>query len=1057
MIKSAKHWFIIFVLLLQLAQGNINYYNNRIVVTFYRREDNVLPFANLTSGATVVKQYGRRLVLRLPYAIIIDKVSDLYSLVDSDIDPIFIESIEQDTRISLSTPPIFPPKRKKTHTNNHNVYYQQLRTLSDKNDVSIANSFNLINLTDFTESSPTFQDDHYFQWNLADSEPFSIHAETIWKNYGYGKPNVRVAILDSGLSRVAEPAFSYVSWGFDFVSDPSISMDGDGRDLDSEDPGDIAQDCSWWPEPSWHGTKMASILAANHQTELIKGVAPNTTIMPVRVLGACGTGFANDVADAIVWASGGGINGMPLNPKPAQIISLSLAGTGPCPSYLQSAINQAISLGSIIIAAAGNDGANTTSDTFPANCVGVVSVGASTRLGNLASYSNQDANVAAPGGDYIDGIWALIPTHASAALLLKPVLVTGTSAAVPHAAGIACLFWDDIYNSDSPSQALIQEIINNCPTNIPYRLGNTTHQISKSTNSSSTVQMACNPGFYQASGYCGQCPIGQYQNGYTVATSCIPCLAGYYNTVVQSTSCPYACTAGTYCGAGAGGCTACPAGTYQPNAAQGGCEQCGIGTYSNTQAAACIACAAGTYNTLVAAPTCSKCSIGSYSTGTAITASTCPLCVAGQYNTGQGLSFCSYCPTGTYSAAGGLSACSFCASGTYSTDTAATSANTCLSCAAGKYSYIVAPNPCVLTWTLGSGTTDCSSGTLSRGGGSGAAQYYKINENYNMIIAPTFASSVTLILTRFKTEAKDKLTINQCTSTSSCTQQLLYFGGNMQAQLIPWTFVITSGIAQIIWTSDASLVNFGWTITYTSRIVPPVNQGSSCTNCPTGQYSTVVKSIACLTCASGTFTSSAAATSCIGPCVIGQYAGSACEKCASGTYNTGSGVSACSVCAGGKYSTGSGITTSNTCINCGTGVYSNFSGGHSFCTSCAAGTYNSGLGMISCISCIEGTYSPPNAASSACTACPVGTYIALLGYSACTSCASGTYASNVGSLYCKWCGAGSYISNLAVGASSICTPCPPGKYTRMLSATSASQCLDTMPVFGIVTDDVSTH
>jgi serine protease len=53
---------------------------------------------------------------------------------------------------------------------------------------------------------------------------------------------------------------------------------------------------------------------------------------------------------------------------------MSFAGHGKCPSYLQSAINQASSMGSILIAAAGNDGLASIANTFPANCDNVISV-----------------------------------------------------------------------------------------------------------------------------------------------------------------------------------------------------------------------------------------------------------------------------------------------------------------------------------------------------------------------------------------------------------------------------------------------------------------------------------------------------------------------------------------------------------------------------------------------------------------------------------------------------------------------------------------------------------
>ena len=52
-------------------------------------------------------------------------------------------------------------------------------------------------------------------------------------------------------------------------------------------------------------------------------------------------GYASDVCDAIVWAAGGEINGVPGIATPAAVISMSFAGAGACPSYLQSSVGLA--------------------------------------------------------------------------------------------------------------------------------------------------------------------------------------------------------------------------------------------------------------------------------------------------------------------------------------------------------------------------------------------------------------------------------------------------------------------------------------------------------------------------------------------------------------------------------------------------------------------------------------------------------------------------------------------------------------------------------------------
>ena len=150
----------------------------------------------------------------------------------------------------------------------------------------------------------------------------------------------------------------------------------------------------------------------------------------------CRTGYASDVADAIVWASGGAVEGVPINPTPGRVVSMSFTGDADCPSYLQAAIDEAVQLGALPVAAAGNDGVNTT-DFFPANCQGVLAVAASTRQGGLAAYSNYgpDIALAAPGGDEANPIATLTVLDGG----LETEFAMGTSFAVPQVAGVAAL------------------------------------------------------------------------------------------------------------------------------------------------------------------------------------------------------------------------------------------------------------------------------------------------------------------------------------------------------------------------------------------------------------------------------------------------------------------------------------------------------------------------------------------------------------------------------------------------------------------------------------------
>ncbi len=85
--------------------------------------------------------------------------------------------------------------------------------------------------------------------------------------------------------------------------------------------------------------------------------------------------------------------------NPAEIINMSLGGGGSCASTYQDAINGAISRGTTVVVAAGNE-ADNASKYQPASCEGVVTVGATRITGGITYYSNYGARVdlSGPGG-----------------------------------------------------------------------------------------------------------------------------------------------------------------------------------------------------------------------------------------------------------------------------------------------------------------------------------------------------------------------------------------------------------------------------------------------------------------------------------------------------------------------------------------------------------------------------------------------------------------------------------------------------------------------------------
>lgn len=259
---------------------------------------------------------------------------------------------------------------------------------------------------------------------------------------------VRVAVIDTGFVEHPDLDPNVVA-GYDFISDPAIAQDGDGRDASADDPGDFvpANTCGnpeFFPS-SWHGTHTAGIIGAvTDNRRFIASVAPDTTLQPVRVLGRCG-GRLSDLIDAIVWSSGGAVPGTPDNPTPAQVINLSLGGQADtCDPALQQAIDAATGRGATMVVAAGNENADART-VSPANCDNVVTVGALSRAGNRAFYSNfgPAVDLTAPGGEtdlrIQDGILSIIDAGRTTPTGPSVEFYNGTSEATPQVAGVAAL------------------------------------------------------------------------------------------------------------------------------------------------------------------------------------------------------------------------------------------------------------------------------------------------------------------------------------------------------------------------------------------------------------------------------------------------------------------------------------------------------------------------------------------------------------------------------------------------------------------------------------------
>ncbi len=267
-----------------------------------------------------------------------------------------------------------------------------------------------------------------------------------------GSRNVIVAVIDSGVALSHVDLQGQLIGGYDFISDAASARDGDGIDSNPNDEGDLGAGPG---ASSFHGTHVAGTVAAASNNQIgVAGVAWNSSIMPIRVIGV-GGGADYDIAQGVLYAAGLPNASGTVPPKRADIINLSLGGPQQG-QQLTEALIAARNAGVIIIAAAGNDGSSQL--MYPASTQGVVSVSAVDANRQLAPYSSYGTavDVAAPGGNLDqdvggdgrpDGVLSTLVDDAGNSLL---GYYNGTSMAAPHVAGVAALM-KSVYSGLTPA------------------------------------------------------------------------------------------------------------------------------------------------------------------------------------------------------------------------------------------------------------------------------------------------------------------------------------------------------------------------------------------------------------------------------------------------------------------------------------------------------------------------------------------------------------------------------------------------------------------------------
>ena len=231
-----------------------------------------------------------------------------------------------------------------------------------------------------------------------------------------GGLGVNIAILDTGVLKTHPDLKNRIKACKDF-SGPAAIVDGKCDDKNG------------------HGTHVAGIIAADGGSDGlgIYGMVPEANLFAYKVCSNNGTCWADDIAVALRMAADDG----------AHIVNMSLGSDNPS-QLITDAVNYAVSKKVLVVAAAGNDGPYVGSIDYPGADANVIAVGAvnkdiqipdwSSRGNNSTSrpyvVEEKDMEFASPGvnieSTWKDGGYAIL---------------SGTSMATPHVAGLAAKLW----------------------------------------------------------------------------------------------------------------------------------------------------------------------------------------------------------------------------------------------------------------------------------------------------------------------------------------------------------------------------------------------------------------------------------------------------------------------------------------------------------------------------------------------------------------------------------------------------------------------------------------
>jgi len=234
---------------------------------------------------------------------------------------------------------------------------------------------------------------------------------------GDGDSEIEVAILDTGVDYDHPDLYANVKWGICVVLNK------------------VSTRPRAWEDHNGHGTHVAGIVAALYNDIGVVGAAHGVELYAIKVLSDSGFGYWSDVIEGIEWAlkgpdgvldsNGDGVIVGDSKDDAAEVISMSF-GASSAPEAVHDAVKVAYSYGVVLVAAAGNEGAE--APCYPAAYEEVIAVGAIDENDEVPSWSNRNPELTAPGVD-------ILSTYRAASY----EVLSGTSMACPHVSATVAL------------------------------------------------------------------------------------------------------------------------------------------------------------------------------------------------------------------------------------------------------------------------------------------------------------------------------------------------------------------------------------------------------------------------------------------------------------------------------------------------------------------------------------------------------------------------------------------------------------------------------------------